>query len=253
MELLSAVIITGNEERNIVRCLESLKGVADEIVVVDAFSTDNTPSICRQYGVTFIQHSWEGYSASKNFGNGQALHDWILSIDADEALSEELRTSILNEKKSPRGFFFVMYRFNNYCGKWMHFGGWRRALKLRMFDRRIASWKGEVHEHLEISQPVKIFKLKGDLEHYTYDSISDHREKNERYSTMAAEEMLKRGKNVSGTSIQLRTAFTFLQSYLFKLGFLDGAAGFTVAKMEAGYTRMKYEKLVKLRKSAVGS
>ena len=136
MRKLTAVIIAYNEARNIKRCIASLLNVADEIVVVDSYSTDATPSICKGLGVQFHQRDWKGYSKQKNYGNGLASNDWILSIDADEALSEKLKKSILHEKENGKSYNYSFNRLTNYCGKWIHYCGWYPDTKIRMFNEQ---------------------------------------------------------------------------------------------------------------------
>jgi (heptosyl)LPS beta-1,4-glucosyltransferase len=154
---ISAVILTFNEEKNIERCLDSLVGVVDEIIVMDSFSTDYTEKICLRYSVSFIQRKWEGYAQAKNYGNSLAENDIILSIDADEALSKELQNDIIERKKSGFTGCFRVKRLNNYCGKWIKHCGWYPDKKIRVFDKKRTAWKGDfVHETLEISKEEKI-------------------------------------------------------------------------------------------------
>jgi glycosyltransferase involved in cell wall biosynthesis len=247
MRKLSVVIITFNEERNIGRCLESIKEIADEIVVVDSFSTDNTQVICQSYNVKFVQHSWMGYSATKNFANALASNEWILSLDADEALSDELKDSIKKLKNSNELPFCSFNRLTNYCGKWIRYGGWYPDKKLRIFDRTKAQWEGEIHEKLKISEGVEIKHIKGDCLHYSYYSVDEHKRQTEKFSTMSANDLLKRGKKISKPMIWLKTLAKFTGDYIFKLGFLDGYEGFLVSKISAGSVRMKYSKLKELQ------
>ena len=146
MTKLSVVIITYNEERNIARCLESIKDIADEIVVVDSRSTDGTREICRRYGAKFFPEDWKNYSEQKNHGNRLATNDWILSIDADEEVSGELRRSIVEWKRLDAPVFACFNRLTNYCGKWIRHCGWYPDPKLRIFDATRAKWVGDVHE-----------------------------------------------------------------------------------------------------------
>ena len=167
--LISAVIITKNEERNIRRCLESVKDVVDEIVVVDSLSTDATEEICRGYNVKFVKQQWLGYSDQKNYANGLASNDWILSIDADEQLSEELKTSINEIKKNDisEDKVFSMNRLTNYCGKWIRHCGWYPDKKIRIWNRNVGSWSGEIHETIVFSAKTNEILLEGDLLHYS--------------------------------------------------------------------------------------
>ena len=249
MRKLTAVIITYNEARNIKRCILSLQSVADEIVVVDSFSTDATPSICKGLNVQFHQREWKGYSKQKNYGNGLATHDWILSIDADEALSGMLQESILTAKASGNHYNFAFNRLTNYCGKWIKHSGWYPDKKIRMFNRIKDDWRGEVHETLTVdSQSVKW--LKGDLLHYSYHSVSDHVKRTDAYSTLGAKELFENGKKASVLKLLFNPWLKFNKMYFLKLGFLDGMAGFTIALITAYGTFLKYIKLYYLSKKA---
>ena len=155
--LLTAVIITKNEEFNISRCLQSLKDVADEIVVVDSFSTDSTEEICKSFNVRFVQQEWLGYSEQKNFANSLASNDWIFSIDADEVLSDELKKSILElkNKNISDDNVFSMNRLTNYCGHWIRHCGWYPDRKIRIWNRKVGKWQGEIHETIEFLTEIK--------------------------------------------------------------------------------------------------
>lgn len=248
MPSLSVVIITFNEERNIGRCLESIREIADDIVIVDSFSTDQTETICKKYPVNFVQRAWEGYSATKNFANGLAKHDWILSLDADEALSDELKESILVMKKGSVLQTCSFNRLTNYCGSWIRHCGWYPDVKLRIFDRRITFWKGDIHEELVSNKPVDITHLKGDCLHYSYYGIEEHYKQAEKFSTLSAANMFGKGKRSSAIQANLRAAAKFLRNYIFKLGFLDGRKGYVVCRITAYETWQKYHKLAILSK-----
>ncbi len=247
---LSAVVITRDEERNIGRCLESLRGVADDLVVVDSGSRDRTEEICRSHGATFVRQDWLGYSAQKNLANGHARHDWILSLDADEALSEELRRAIVEVKG--RGTLRVcrFARMTNYCGHWVRHGGWYPDRKVRMFDRRTTRWVGELHEELRGFAPGEVVLLAGDCLHYSYATLEDHHRQADRFTTLAAEELFRRGKKAGALRLVLSPAWKFVLDYGLRLGFLDGAAGFRIARISARATRMKYLKLDRLWRGA---
>ena len=154
MTALSVVIITFNEERNIARCINSVKDIADEIVVVDSYSTDNTKNICSNFDVIFIQRKWEGFSAAKNFANSMSKNDWILSLDADEVLSDQLRETIKNLKFKNEFSYCSFNRLTNYCGSWIRHSNWYPDKKLRLFNRKNSEWSGLIHE--ELSVPVNI-------------------------------------------------------------------------------------------------
>ncbi len=241
MKQLSAVIITHNEERNIARCLASLRGVADEVVVVDSHSTDATQRICEEMGARFMQRTWDGYAAQRNFAMEQAAQDWILAIDADEELSPELRASLLNEKAEGGHMNFTFNRKTNYCGQWIHHSGWYPDTKFRLFDRRECRWEGLVHETL--TRPKSgIRHLKGDLLHYSYSTISEHRERTDRYATLGAQELLRQGKRPSLLRMVFSPVVKFLKFYVVNLGFLDGRYGLVIAWMSAKGTYLKYSR-----------
>lgn len=243
---LSVVIITFNEEKNIERCLVSIKDVADEIVVIDSFSTDQTKEICLKHGVTFIEKEWEGYSGSKNFGNDKASYNWILSLDADEALSEQLIQSILNFKNNPIGSCCKFNRLTNYCGSWIKHGGWYPDAKIRIFDKANAKWTGLIHEELSFSIPIEINHLKGDCYHYSYYSQEQHYAQADKFTTIASNDLFEKGKKTSFIKLYFSPVVKFIRDYIVKLGFMDGIAGFTVARISAYATFLKYNKLKNL-------
>ena len=164
---ISAVIITQNEERNIGRCLESLSGIVDETVVVDSGSTDETKEICEKYGARFMHHDWKDYADQKNYANSLVNHEWTLSIDADEALSDQLRESISELKKAglDGNCTYSMARLNNYCGSWIRHSGWYPDEKVRLWPSGACTWEGLVHEELKYAKAMENRKLEGDLLH----------------------------------------------------------------------------------------
>jgi glycosyltransferase involved in cell wall biosynthesis len=250
-KLISAIIITKNEEKSIAFCLESIKNIVDEIIVLDSFSTDNTPEICKSFGVRFVQQAWEGYAQTKNKANKLASHNWILSLDADEVLSPELQKSILALKNSDQDFFYKIGRITNYCGKWIRHGGWYPDVKIRLFDRRKAEWQGEfVHEKLIIQEDVKtdIPLLNGDCYHYSYHSIAQHVQKVNHFSTLAAQDMYSRGKKFSLFKLVLSPWARFMSMYFIKRGFLDGKFGFIIAIISAFEKFLRIAKLYQLQR-----
>lgn len=251
MPQLSVVIITFNEEKNIGRCLESIQGIADDVVILDSFSTDATESISKQYPVNFISRKWEGYSSSKNFANAQAKYDWVLSLDADEALSEELKKSILKAKEGNELKTYKFHRLTNYCGSWIKHCGWYPDTKIRIFDRRITKWEGIIHEKLVIDfsaslEMTKGILLSGDLLHYSYYSIEQHYAQTEKFSSLAAQNMFEKGKKASVLKMYLSPIVKFISDYIIKLGILDGAAGLTICRISAKHSFLKYKKLREL-------
>lgn len=250
MQKISAIIITKNEQRNIERCLRSLQDVADEVVVVDSGSTDATEQICNNLGAKFTYHPWEGFSGQKNFAISLASHPWLLSIDADEALSDELRDNIIKLKNNAldpnKAYFFN--RLNNYCGKWVRHSGWHPDFCTRLWHRGTAVWEGMVHETLAFKNDIKTQHIKGNLLHYTYYTLEQHALKTKCYALLSAEEAFQRGQRGSMVHVVLKPLWSFVRNYLFFGGFLDGRTGFLICRMSAYYSFLKYSRLNELRK-----
>ena len=249
MQKLSAVIITFNEEQNIERCLLSIVGVADDIVILDSFSTDATEVICKKYNVNFIPRKWEGYSETKNFANTQAKFDLILSLDADESLSEQLRRSILKIKENAEKLSCSFNRLNNYCGTWIKHSGWYPEVKIRLFDRNNAQWQGNIHEHLVFKNKTQVVHLKGDCLHYSYYSVTEHKERALKYAKLWAHSKQNDGIKSSLLKILYKPIATFLRGYVLHLGFLDGSSGFTIARITTWATYIRYSLLYNLNKN----
>jgi glycosyltransferase involved in cell wall biosynthesis len=243
---LSVVIITFNEERNIERCILSVQELADEILVVDSFSKDKTLAICEKYQVKVIQNPFEGHIQQKNFATEQASNDWVLSLDADEALSEELALAIKKVKSAekPKVNLYEMNRLTNYCGSWVKYCGWYPDTKVRLFNRKFAKWAGvNPHDKLEGSKQEKVEFLKGDILHYSYYTKEDHLKQIEYFSKIAAGELVKQGKNVGQFTVYLKMAAQFFKSFVLKRGFLDGKTGWQISKLSAFATYRKYSLL----------
>jgi len=244
---LSVVIITFNEERNISRCIGSVNDIADEILVVDSYSTDKTELICEEKNVRFLQNKWEGYIEQKNYANTQAKYDHILSLDADEALSDELKASLLILKQNWNHSGYQMNRMTNYCGKWIRHGSWYPDRQLRLFDRTKGQWGGiKIHEKFEFSAEESIGLIKGDILHYSYYNISDHVRQADHFTNITAEVAHLKGKRSNCIKIIGSPIFKFIRDYIFKLGFLDGYYGFIVCQISANATFLKYIKLKQL-------
>ncbi len=245
---ISATIITLNEEDKIRQCLESLQGVADEIVVVDSLSTDGTKAICEEFDVKFVEQKWLGYSEQKNLANNIASHDWILSIDADEVLSDELKKSILKIKEidTDNNVVYSFNRLNNYCGKWIHHSGFYPDKKIRIWNRKIGKWEGIVHEVIKFSTKVKEVHLKGDLLHYSYAKPEDFEKQVFKFAELRAKHYFDKGKKNAGLLKIVSPIYFFIQHYFFRFGFLDGKEGFTMCKVAAKATKHKYETLEQL-------
>jgi glycosyltransferase involved in cell wall biosynthesis len=238
---ISATIITQDEERNIARAIESLR-CCDEIVVVDSGSTDRTVEIAQNFGARVVECPWRGYAKQKNFASEQAAHDWILSIDADESLSEALEAEIWHIKKAgPEHDAYTMPRMAQYLGRWIMHSGWYPDRKIRLFDRRKAEWVGDyVHESVKVKGSIG--HLESNLLHFTCDSLSGHLRTMDRYTTLAATQLIDQKTPVGLTELLLDPAWTFFRTYFLKLGFLDGIEGLCIAYMAAMYNFVKYAK-----------
>jgi len=246
MGKISLIIISFNEQKNIGRCLESAKDVADEIIVVDSFSTDKTKEICNSYGVIFQQVKWMGYSETKNYANSLATNDWILSLDSDEALSDDLKQSLLKEKDNFSNDAYIFSRKANYCGQWINHCGWYPDKKVRLWKKGKVFWKGDIHEELIFDKELKPKELKGDILHYTYYSISEHVLQANKFTDIAAKEKFEQGKTVGLFKLFLSPIVRFITSYFIRLGFLDGFYGFVISVITANSTFLKYTKLRQL-------
>jgi glycosyltransferase involved in cell wall biosynthesis len=241
---ISVVIITYNEEDRLEAALKSVDGVADEIVVVDRFSSDDTAKIAEKYTDRFIQREWTNYADQKNFANAQATHPWILSLDADERLSSQLREEIISLKSGDQtdAHAFSMPRQAYYLGRWIRHSGWYPDRKTRLFRKDSARWEGAfVHERLEVEGPVS--KLKGVLQHFTYRSLSDHVQRLDTYSSLGAQRLYAEQKRCRWHHLRVLPIFGFLRAYVWKAGFLDGAAGFIIAVMQGYGVFVRYAKL----------
>lgn len=244
---LSVVYITYNEEKNIGRSLAAIQAIADEILVVDSYSSDSTLEICRHFGARIIQHKFEGHIQQKNFAASQAKYDHVLSLDADEVPDDILLESIKKAKGSWVADGYTMNRLTNYCGTWIHHCGWYPDRKLRLWDRRLGQWGGiNPHDKYEMTNDARIAHLKGDLLHYSYYTRDDHYKQIEKFTDILAFSMFERGRKVSVLYIEIATAFKFFRDYFLKLGFMDGKAGFVISWLSAGATRKKFIKLRKL-------
>jgi glycosyltransferase involved in cell wall biosynthesis len=244
MPQISVVIITFNEEKNIERCILSVKRIADEIVVVDSFSTDRTEEICTSHGVRFIKNKFGGHIEQKNFAVSQAKFPHILSLDADEQLSEPLKQSILQVKDSWDADGYYFNRLTNYCGQWIRHSSWYPSPKLRLWDSRKGRWGGiNPHDIFILEEGCTKKFLKGDLNHYSYYSISEHIAQINKFSEIRALSYFKEGKTVSYLTIFVRPAWRFIRDYFIKLGFLDGFYGLVICRNSSFETFLKYVKL----------
>ncbi len=243
---LSVVVITFNETRNIRRCIESVKHIADEVLILDSFSKDDTCEIAQSLGARVEQHVFDGHIQQKNRAWEMASHEWVLSIDADEAPDETLAAAIAEavarDDKSVDGY--SMNRLTNYCGHWVRYSGWYPDTKLRLFRKGKGAWQGiNPHDRFDLLDPSRAAHLKGDLLHYSYYTREDHLKQIEYFSDIASRELHARGKRVALPLIFAKVAFQFVKNFLLRAGFLDGATGFTIARLSAYATWQKYTKL----------
>ncbi|MGE5384162.1 MAG: glycosyltransferase family 2 protein [Omnitrophica WOR_2 bacterium] len=247
MSKLSVVIITLNEEKNIERCLRSIEGLSDDVIIVDSGSTDLTESICRSFGAHFYLHDWLGYAETKNFANSLAKYSLILSLDADEALSEELYKSIVEVLNNQKASAYSMNRLTNYCGKWIKHCGWYPDKKIRLFTFNDGFWSGAlIHEAIKLKNGSPVIHLKGDILHYSYHTISDHVSQANKFSDLTAQQALIKGKQSTLLHVIFSPLVKFIRDYFIKGGFIDGYYGFIVCYISAFATFMKYAKLRQL-------
>ena len=247
MDTLSVVIITFNEEMHIGRCLDSVKTVADEIIIVDSFSTDATLDICSKYDVKFHQNKFSDFSSQRNLAMSLASKSYLLFIDADEVLSEALTEEILALKIE--GFnkeVYTLNRLTNFCGKWIKHGMWYPDKIQRLVKQDIAIWAGDVHENLTFQVSPTKGRIKGHLLHYSYDSVGQLVDKLEKYTSIQSKQMFKQKKKATWIKIYINPVWAFISGYFIKLGFLDGWQGLIIQYSIAFQTKRKYSKLKKL-------
>jgi len=251
MQSLSVVIITFNEEDKIESCLESVQTIADEIIVLDSFSTDKTEEICSRYSVNFSQHKFDGHIQQKNRAISLASNNYILSLDADEVLDPILLKEIekLKEKNILTDAYYFN-RLNNYCGKWIKHSGWYPDQKLRLWDRTKGEWGGlNPHDKVIMQDGVKKTYIKGDLLHYSYDSVSQHITQYNYFTDIGAKEAFHKQKKSNLFIAFYKSSWKFVRDYFFKLGLLDGYYGFIICALSSHATFIKYLKLRELIKN----
>lgn len=249
MEKLSVVVITFNEEKNIGRCIGSVKEIADEIVILDSFSTDKTVEIARGLGAAVFQQAFAGYIEQKNDALARATYPFVLSLDADEAIDERLKMAILEVKQNPVARGYSMNRCTSYCGHFIRHGTWYPDRKLRLFYKTDAGWAGiNPHDEVAFHRPERVVRLKGDILHYSYGFLEEHITQNNRFSTISAQAYLQKGKRGGWFKMVFNPFWAFTNCYIFRGGFLDGFYGWVIAVNVAHLTFMKYYKLYALRK-----
>ncbi|MEO7984010.1 MAG: glycosyltransferase family 2 protein [Bacteroidota bacterium] len=246
---LSVVIITFNEEQNIQRCILSVKDIADEIIVLDSFSTDQTANIARELGAIVFQEKFRGYIGQKNLAMQLASHNYILSLDADEALDKTLIDSIAVAKKTFSSRAYQMNRCTNFCGRFIRHGLWYPDKKIRLFDRRGATWAGmNPHDRIELDKGLHApLRLKGEILHYSFNTVDDLIWQNNRLSSIAASSLYAKGTRGSWRKMIINPLWAFINGYFFRKGFLHGADGFSIAIHTSHQVFLKYSKLYRLQ------
>ena len=245
---ISGVIITLNEAKHIRACIQSMLPVVDEIVVVDSYSTDETPAICQELGVRFLQHPFDGHIEQKNYAMQQAAHDYVLSLDADERVSEAMATAILRVKQNWAGSGYAFNRLNNYCGHWLRYA-WYPDRKTRLWDRRQGQWGGANPHDKVIVQDGEVRPLQGDLLHYPYAAVDEHFEQTRKFAIIAARSKFTKGRPVNFLiDVVLGPWFKFFKLFVLKRGLLDGYYGFIFSALASYGNFMKYLKLWELNR-----
>ncbi|HRG33663.1 MAG: glycosyltransferase family 2 protein [Saprospiraceae bacterium] len=242
---LSAVVICYNEEEIIESCLNALLKVADEIVVLDSFSSDRTAEICASKGVRFYQQKFVDYGSQKNDAVKLCRFDHILSVDADEVLDDELVSAILAEKKKGLENLYLLNRKTYYCGQWIKHCGWYPDFKLRLWHKVHAGWNSnKLHETVEpMDSAQAVLKLNGHLDHYSYRTVADHLKQLENFANFFASEYDAKGIKSSFVKMYFSPIWKFVKMYLLKAGFLDGRIGFWICWRSAYGVHLKYKKL----------
>lgn len=249
MQKISATVITFNEAQYLGECIDSLWSVADEVIVLDSYSSDNTVAIAKKKGAIVKQAPFTGYIEQKNKALSFTNHNYVLSLDADERISKKLAASILAEKSDFKFSAYFMNRYNWYCGKFINHGLWYPNRKLRLFDKRKAKWGGaNPHDKIIMSLESTAGFLKGDILHYAYDSVDEHRRRNDELSSIAASVLFNSGQHKHWSKIFLSPPWSFFHGYFLRLGFLDGYRGFVIAIQTANQSFLKYQKLRLLQK-----
>lgn len=251
MQQLSVVIVCKNGANVVGETIGSFSGLTDDVLVYDNGSTDGTQEIVRQTGAKLVEGNWEGFGRTKNKANALAKYDWIFSLDADEAIDEELKKNLLQESLVDEMKVYE-FRFKNFLGdKWLRFGEWGNDKHTRLFNRRNVKWNdAEVHESLLRPEGVKKATVPGYVLHKTASSINEYKNKMERYAGLNAEKYFKQGKKAGMFKIYFSSIFSFIINYFVRLGFLDGVTGYYCAKVNAQYTFLKYKKLNELNQQS---
>ncbi len=242
---LSVAIITFNEEKNLDRCLQSVQALADEIIILDSFSTDQTEHIALQHGAHFVQEKFKGYIEQKNRALELTSNSFVLSLDADESLNTHLQNAIRAEKE--KGFPQQAYRMNrctSYCGKFIRHGIWYPDRKIRLLNKASGQWGGvNPHDRIILKDGVTASYLPGEILHYSFSTMEELIQQGNKFSTISADQLFKQGKRTSLLKILVNPAWAFFNGYILRLGFLDGLAGLVIARSIAFFTFQKHVKL----------
>lgn len=254
MKALSVVIITFNEEKNIRRCIESVKPVADEVIVVDSFSNDRTVEIALSLGARVKQSAFDGYIKQKNKAINEASNHFVLLLDADEFLSDELAASVLKAKHDYTCRAYSMKRCNIFRGRYIRHGLWYPDKKLRLFDKRYGHCGGlDPHDIIVMEQKTEVKLLKGDLFHHTFETVEAYRRRNNEVSTVIAQSLFDAGIKKPKYKIILSPLWSFINGYFLRLGFLEGYNGFVIALLTTQQSFLKYQKLRQLQREQVSA
>ena len=246
---LSVVIITFNEEKNIARCLDSVLPIADDIVVVDSFSTDTTKQICIQKRARFVEHKFDGHIEQKNWAITQAKYQYVLSLDADEALTKELQQAIIEIKNNYQSDAYSFNRLTNYCGQWIKHCGWYPDEKLRLWDSKKGKWGGEnPHDKVIMNKGIRVEHINLDILHYSFYTEEQHLKQIEYFTDISSKAAFNKGKKSSSLKIFYKPIFKFFRDYVLKAGFLDGYYGYIVCRNSGYAAGLKYKKIAHLQK-----
>ncbi|MGE0527879.1 MAG: glycosyltransferase family 2 protein [Bdellovibrionales bacterium] len=241
---VSLVVITRNAEQHIARCLRSVP-FASDIVVLDSGSTDDTVAIAKNLGARVIVEEWRGFGPQKRRATELAKTDWILNLDADEALSDEAQRELQDVLRAePQAEAFAFPRLSFHLGRWIRHGGWYPDWQIRLYDRRRVNWSEDVlHEKVQVTRPTSVQKLSQPILHWVFTSLADQVNTNNRYSTLGCEHLLRSGRRFSLIHLIVKPKIKFLETYIWKRGFLDGLPGFIIAVGAAYSVFLRWAKL----------